>query len=540
MTGFTALTLRALLLFAFATVSPYAWSVPSPQLPEHVDINYISPPEFKNKKEEAKFLKTWKAACTSLARGLTVGKGVWGSGVFKSHACILNKKRVAGVTSSTPVGWHLEVSEGRRTGLKMELYHGVGPKRVLESALELPANDRALIMLKNREAADLLALKLMDSLPMSRVIPVESGILSMSHSEKKVRKSPPPIAPPEYHIYALSFDDETSRWLPTYVGRANLVKAPKLEPEIKDGKTPKKKKTPPKEPAAWVWDITLDGAPVQEGQVYWAQDSRGRGKNSAGIDGSLGFALEPFGYSRDFLTAMLFDTLASGYVGIRYGYPITFGDPLISQSTMVSVFAEVRGGPLKGLRWYWDMAPEVSAIVENQELKFGWSRPTLGWSFGMNINSPIVNRVDVVPKIGVMDFKSRVPLPSIDPDETGGTIVGVDFNLKNATSFGGEIGIESATDWFLLRLWGASDIAGIVDTGGDGTVSSIRGGIDTYWDFVKIGKLFESSLLVFAVGETITLSQRAETTEPAPGTDQIINGLSYNLAFLGLGISLTW
>ena len=190
-------------------------------------------------------------------------------------------------------------------------------------------------------------------------------------------------------------------------------------------------------------------------------------------------------------------------------------------------------------RQYWDFSPKTSVMSGDKELYFEWSRPTFGWSIGFDFETAIISRFDIVPKAGWMNLDANVGIESSAGD---GSIVTENFVIEKELAIGLEIGIEKQTNWFLLRLWGAADGAGFFNQlAGEGAVSSLRGGIDSYFDLFDIGKTFEASLLLFTSGEQIALSRKPqEDPELAAQTGINVDGISYTLGFVGMGVTLTW
>ena len=73
----------------------------------------------------------------------------------------------------------------------------------------------------------------------------------------------------------------------------------------------------------------------------------------------------------------MFGTFDHSYVAIRYGYPTISGDSVLANSYFIGVLAEIRGGPIAGLRIYYDYAPEQTKESEDADIKafnFSWSR----------------------------------------------------------------------------------------------------------------------------------------------------------------------
>lgn len=231
------------------------------------------------------------------------------------------------------------------------------------------------------------------------------------------------------------------------------------------------------------------------------------------------------------------DTLAAGYAGIRLGTSMTQDVPLLAESQMVGILAEVRAGPLNGLRWNWDFGPEVKKIDNGYEQAFTWSRATLGWSFGFPFQS-FISKLDVVPKIGVMSLDGTVGLRSALSKD----VVDVArFRQRDVLNVGIETGVEMELPWFLMRFWGASDISGFVNIDEDAKVSSIRGGLDVYFKLLRLFDHYHLTLLTFASMDQVTMEKMSVGDDPAVGTSgSKLAGITYQIVYAGLGLAVRW
>ncbi len=506
--------------------------------PEDVAI-YLTAIKSAPKNDIKTILKSWTSACDLLGKNLQIGKGAQGTGVFINYSCFDKSKYLSGpgAKNRDQFRWNIEAEfQGDSIDYTVFFDPEHKHKAPAEAAFSIKFTDQTMKALNDPEVANLIALKLVDIMPMSMAIQVPTKDLTKIDPQPDLlkRSAPLPTGPKKLLLYQLQYDIDRQSWIPKLVGSA-VNKTKNTKPPSSDGPAKKYHQK-------HLWAVKLATKDLKPGTYLWAQNAKGRGREEKPIGKSLDAALTRYGLSMDAVLGALIDTLASGYGGIRYGYSLASGDPLVSKSTMVSMFTEVRGGPVEGLRWYWDLSPKHEILYRGENLYFGWSRPTFGWSFGMDIPDFIISRIDAVPKIGWMSLEANLGIENKELD----TFTTSPFLMKNALSVGIEIGIEEQTDWFLLRLWGASDGAGffsfLTNVPGAGAVSSIRGGIDTYWELFNLGQIFDVSLLVFAAGERISLSKNA-TAASEDGTveaSDAIEGLKYNLGFVGLGMTLKW
>lgn len=136
----------------------------------------------------------------------------------------------------------------------------------------------------------------------------------------------------------------------------------------------------------------------------------------------------------------------------------------------------------------------------------------------------------MTPKFGLMDLSAKIPF------EINQGIVPVRVRLKNAMNLGVELGMETASPWFLLRLWGAADVSGYV--GGFGSIKSLRTGADTYWDIYEISDRYKLSLLIFGFGEKLVLGKKGNNMETSAEVD--LQSIDYLLGMVGMGLTLAW
>lgn len=456
----------------------------------------------------AKARKDFLAMCDNLGASLLIGKGVWGEGIFKSFFCAASGKR-----GRTKPEWQLSVREGGgQTEFSLLRLARTG-KRVVKIPESKVAVALPLASLKDARLTEVIAFDLLDALPFSRLIE-NPGTQSFSHAEKS--DIPLPEPPPSYEILAIGYLPEHRLWVPRMIGKAVV----KTDAEVENGE---------KRRVTWQIEYFSNVGEVPRNMAIWAKKSTDRGAHHNAIT-------KVFEERSGSGAPSLLDSFASGYAGFRYGYPLVKGDPLLEKSQMVGIFTEIRSGPLDGLRWYWDFAPEVSTVEKGNKLEFTWSRATLGWSFGLDFKG-LISKVDLVPKVGLMDLDATVGIPSAIAPQI---IYLARFRQKNVLNLGLEVGIESSLPWFLLRFWGAKDVSGFVDVGGQTTVSSLRGGIDGYFDLFRFGH-YKLALLTFLAADRLSFEKKDVSNDEIVGaTGGRLAGLTYDLLYAGVGLTVTW
>jgi len=224
------------------------------------------------------------------------------------------------------------------------------------------------------------------------------------------------------------------------------------------------------------------------------------------------------------------DTLAAGYIGIRYGRElVSSNDAILPPASLFGLLSEIRSGPMNGLRIYWDEIPKVSRSIAGEEMSFTSNRVLLGWAFMLPL--PWLNlKLEGTPKIGVWSMKANLPF-----EETPGLFTVVPLEIKNALSLGGEIGLEAQIHAELVRLWYERNAA--VRAFGQklpGAVDSSRTGLDLFIEGPRLGSAsspFNLSFLLFALRESLTMTGSAGGQELP---------FAHATGYAGGGISFAW
>jgi hypothetical protein len=279
----------------------------------------------------------------------------------------------------------------------------------------------------------------------------------------------------------------------------------------------------------------------------WAQNSAGPGTRTSDLAAAAWDAAEAagtyaHGSTADRAAQSVRDTVASGYVGLRYGAALPKGDPLLSKTRFFGLLLEIRGGPLDGLRYYYDKLPEAAATQPSAagtpiQTSIGWSRHEIGYSFSFSPGL-LADEISLTPKLGIWNFDA---VSVIERDSAGNVVATQDFKVGRALSLGVELGATWLSRWYTLRPWVGYD-RGIPLIKNGESVSSMRGGIDAFLPvgppFRVGGASFKTALLIFALSEKVTLADPAAAS--APPTEAEVETYSYAATYFGGGIALSW
>lgn len=177
--------------------------------------------------------------------------------------------------------------------------------------------------------------------------------------------------------------------------------------------------------------------------------------------------------------------------------------------------------------------PLVQGFAQGKDINFAFSRPSFGWSIGWDMNFLGLTRFDITPKIGLSDFRSELPI------QTASGVVVSTFEVKNAMSFGAEVGVEAITPWMLLRFWGASDLSTALGINGTKSVSSLRGGVDAYIQVHTFASKYSLSLVAFGNAEELGFEDNIKPKDATEAATKV-RSVNLSLAFVGTGLSLSW
>jgi len=360
--------------------------------------------------------------------------------------------------SESPTKWTLSVIDGKTAvRLRMEYAAASGPVVITETSM--PASKFTLNFFRDAEFTDLVAYTLLSNMPMAMA--VSKDRLKGSPTTFRVRywhagqapafkyKEVPP--PESLVLFKLAWDEAQRQWRVQVVGSAKLVHI--IKPvEVKKGKNrvlsggeviyEVSKEANDVLASGWLWAHSPEGPGAhllaQQQQLKKAQIAIG----SAASTGHLNEFLKG-----DFdLLSSLLATTASGYVGLRYGLQMlpTAGKlgQLFNRTAFFGLLAEIRGGPLRGLRYYYDKQPKRTAILAGANgpsvASVEFSRHTIGyaWEFDPGL---FIDRITIDPKIGIWNYKSNLPAVY----DTDGSVSEMKaFNLGRAASVAIEPGLE--------------------------------------------------------------------------------------------------
>ena len=265
-----------------------------------------------------------------------------------------------------PTDWFLVMNSNNN--VKMDVYYRTLKKQ--KSAHMILVTSKLLEALKDEQVSTLIASALLDQLPFrfaSYLKPVKNtkvnspkslrsvvaaynksltekddkkssskkGKKKKASEEKKEKKDDvvkaevTNVVPKNVVFYDISFDEKEKVWISKPVGYGSL----------------NKKNTS--------WDVETYTNTINYKRVYYGHNVEGSTQQTLAILDLLKASLLKYGVTSFWQD--LFGTFDHSYVAIRYGYPTISGDSVLANSYFIGVLAEIRGGPIAGLRIYYDL-----------------------------------------------------------------------------------------------------------------------------------------------------------------------------------------
>lgn len=528
---------------------------------EHLKIVVDAKASRKVPKDNSKsYGKSWKKMCSALGSAMSVGNGPYGFGAFGSFSCYLGGKKVSGADKST--NWTLNIIDGVKD-VKYQLIHQDEKAMDIVSEYVLTHSEHLMKFYKDDEYIDYVAFALLESSPMGMLVskarikgtpPSFTGRYWRAGKSRSF-KYPEQEAPKLLVLYRLSWDSAQKQWSSQVVGTATRTK-------INKPKTNKVKKKSVLTGGDVTYEITPAIDAVLATGPLWAQSMDGPGARKAEIIKGLAAAHADLDRAvekdvlDDFLTGgkdflgQLWEAAASGYVGIRYGKQILPGvgplGTLLAKTNMFGLLFEMRGGPLKGLRYYYDVLPKATQALPGVDIKgadttytasIAFARHVIGFSWDFNPGF-LIDRVTVDPKLGIWTFNASLP---VELNENNKVTEMADFSLGRSFALGLELGLEQLSDWYTIRGWlGINTGYSLIKSGGK--VTSNRLGIDAYFtagpELPLLGLRLRTALLAFYFWESVGLTNT--TVKAADSDPAAISGVSYDVGYAGAGVALSW
>lgn len=442
--------------------------------------------------------------CKQIGNFFIKNQGLYGTGPFMKFICASRKS-----SEQIKYQWILRISEKDGfSSFKLYFLDPTAGKMSLQSSYRIKAAIGPLKILSNERYRHLIAAYLILKLHFNAAIPAkelkDGGIVSLQGA----RQSDMNFLKSDIKLFKLNHENKIWK-------RINIGYGKQLSGEGNETK----------------WAIKLKPKIPQVGGLEVSQDfiligyTAGKKEILKQIDETLQQEV-----SRD--VNELLAPIRSAYIGMRYGVPMGGGEGVLAVTPMIGVLGEFRGGALNGLRLYFDSRPKKEIQLNSYSEEFSLSRVQAGYGFGKILNSPIVNWIDMMPKIGVTSINLAVAVNGdVDAQK-------YEFQLDNAPVIGLELGVERRSETATARLWLYGNFSlGAREIEKESKSTSYRLGLDLYKDIFSFS-LYKASILFFGALESTSFKNKSSATKMLLSSS--IQELNYNSLFLGGGLALSW
>lgn len=464
--------------------------------------------------------------CNQFGRLLVNNSGLWATGPFVSVTCLEEKAAASTKAVEDQNNWSLHFPR-RDDGFSMELFYLRSSKNRLKIAtVSLPPNISPGEVLGSRTAASLLAYKISLEMPFSSIKSLkwfkQSPAYLEAASDKRVRFRSRDLSPTKTHIvYTISEVDGV--WKPKIVGSMSQDEGHKSN---RSSRWILKKKIE----KYTVKAVESGGGPLEaesdSPRFYAISPSDNRELLLASVNQELSQILEMKTHKK-----LTFGRYI--YTGFRLGVPVIQSDSPLSRSFMYGIFTEVRSGLLSGVRLNYDWIPEKSLTEETSTTKASWSRFQVGYALGLSLNNPILNWIDLTPRLGVTNLVAE----TVEQSEFGGSGIITRFEQKGAPTSGIEIGLERRFGTALIRLWGYAALStGISSSDKAFSTKSTRFGVDHYLQILDLDELKVALVGFGYVDRTEITRKKSSEVEEVKASP----GISYANSYLGAGVSVAY
>ena len=505
----------------------------------------------------------WDAACANLVSVFTEGKSLWESGPASSTSCKLGERTVA--TAGTPNANDFKIivdiiKAGDTIAFLLDMpgkaKSKVKSKVKSEPTVSIPLTEWSAEFLSDQEFASLIAYSLLDFGPalgrMDRSrLSLKDGVLSLAEYKEqrfKTKKFDRLDPLPTLTFYRLEQDPASGRLFATHLGDAKLINVEKIKVMVANGISARATFVPT---AKYSVDQKFKDSDDGSSRV-WLHSPQGSGGQNTTLKPAIaeahqrlisaarsGLLKNLFSKGYESISDLLFQTAASGYVGLRYGSQLLKGDKLLENGRLYGLLVEVRSGPLNGIKFYYDKFPKATYTSGQKTVDLEWTRLVLGKSFSFKLPY-FINRIELTPKLGRYYLTSNQPIES----DASGTIVSTQkFEIRNQPSFSLDISAERASKHYTARGWYALDRAiSFLPILGSSAVSAERVGADLFWNsginFKTFGMDYVLNLLAFGTYESLTIED-LHLVDLAAG-DVAVSALQLRSAYMGFGVVLNW
>jgi len=459
--------------------------------------------------------KKWKEICNNLGQNLRYKKSH--IGFLAKYKCLPIGQKVPEKVSPNISPWNIQVNEGDDfITITVNFFSDGSWQKITE--INFKKTDGVFKQFTGAETYVTIARILIDSLPVGWIFRPSDHNANI----RFIASYGPKSLPEKLYVYTLSYNKKSLKWLPKIAAVLKSKGAP-LEAKNKWAQT---------------YEYEKIYTPINPKALYLVQNAKGLGKDNETLVKHLE-KTNPLLSMINLMDLLTFNALSSNYVGLKYAKSLIEQGSVLSKVTQFSLLVEIRDGLFNGVRIYYEKIPKViqgAQTASDNSQYIEMQRINAGWNFKLplpDFMSSVATEISVQPKAGITDFTGSfsIPLSPTDFKQIG-------YELNGVLDLALELGIERETDWFRARLWGSVNTSAASKIASSaGSVTSIRAGLDSYWDVASFSDSITLNLLAFANYERLQLKKPVTSQDP---TDLLGTNIGFNLALVGGGITLEW
>ena len=454
----------------------------------------------------------WKAFCAAFGKSLRSRKSQ--IGFAKEARCLELGQLPDGDKLEPQFQWRIQVFEKRHV-FDLNLMFRQDKQWITVYSMNLLRSIDPLNLLKHGEVPLLLARLFIDRLPTGWVLrpaDVKDEVMFIKRDDG-VR------LPETLYVYQLGFDPVAQTWNPQIYSVLRRQGEPRILKKKVLGEV-------------YTWERRY--IPLSRSESYWVQNTEGVGRLESELMRVL-LEKNPLLKFLDAVEKMALDSLDSNYFGLRYGKSMQRNSKLLASLQELSLLMEMRSGALDGFRAYADYMPRTRVIDNGLHQDLFLQRFAVGWAFkgdlpwGMHA---LASEWNIQPKVGILDFDGNFEMAGKFKNSF------LNLGLKHYLDVALELGIEKETDWFRYRLWTSGNTSALGKAQkAEGSVRSLRLGLDTYWELITFQARSHLDLMLYGHFERIDIEKNPDRIPvDAPAVSQ----LSLTLPIVGGGLTFEW
>lgn len=500
-----------------------------PMKVERMTLSFRADEKFIPKAFRERLGEDWENFCQEFSTNFLVGKGPQGRGIFSKIECE-SLEYVSSLNDVDPINdpWHF-VFTWKSEGFGLNIYFqskGKKTEPLLLRSIQFPKQLTPDFLFAFPEPKFYVINKIYHVLPMGW-----SAIFNKADIQWQLTPLQPAMInvmnpPHKIGLFSLAYNAEQKMWVPILYAVAQPVVGDDSSKDFdREGGGPLELR--------WI------NTPRQSKMRLWAQEIY----NPLEKEQDPAFLTMREGQSNNsILEGYALEGLKSDTVSFRYGIPFPKGTTVVSQAAKVGVIANVGKGVLNGFMLEVEFSPRLEVSDGSETYSYTWTRIETGWSFILGTPLTIdryATRFKLTPKIGVLSLDAYFPLNASENLEFA-TIA--QFKLSRQIDLGAEFSWELESLSYRLKAWASTHLSGYVLAKSNPTkISNQRAGADLSYDLFKTRGGLRFGAVAFAYIDWVTLQK-----EVAPqislnlATSTTASGASYNVTYLGAGLSVTW